>query len=132
MLLHEGLRESFASFKARAGGSGAYYEDARFAQSVCCAGDKRRLRADEYELYAEPGAELFHRLGIARVASVAERKLRYAWVAGAAVELGRYLRARKGMDYGVFAAAAPEYHNFHSFYTLTVSGGMCGCRRRRG
>ena len=91
VLLHEGLREGFASLEACAGGSRAYDEDARLAQRVCGARDERRFGADEYELYAEPGAELLHRLGIARIASVAERQLRYAGVAGAAVKFGRYL-----------------------------------------
>ena len=50
---------------------------------------------------------------------MAERELRYAGVAGAAVKFGRYLGFGKGVDYGVFAAAASEYHDFHSFHSFS-------------
>ena len=119
VFFHEGLREGFASLEARAGGSRPYDEDARLAQRVGGARDERRFGADEYELYAEPGAELLHRFGIARIARMAERELRYAGVAGAAVKFGCYLGFGKGVDYGVFAAAASEYHNFHSFHSFS-------------
>ena len=50
---------------------------------------------------------------------MADGKLSYAWVARAAVKFCRYPGFGKGVDYGVFASAAAEYHNFHSFHSFS-------------
>ena len=118
VLLHEGLREGFASLEARAGGSRPSTRMPACAQRRRCP-RRAALRGRRIRALCRARCRALSSPWVARIARMAERELRYAGVAGAAVKFGRYLGFGKGVDYGVFAAAASEYHDFHSFHSFS-------------